>query len=191
MGFIIEIVAHLTGIVVEEIDGFADFGDGVAEGFTGFADQNADQRLHLIFHQHRRAFKDRRSLLRRGGKPDRRVIDCAGQRQFNLFRAGFTHVADDIFRLGRVNYRLQFPGNDRMFQRRQRLPFVQCAVQQRGGEGGQTMFVGQIQARGVAAAFAVQIARQRDLRMGQTGLTLLLSQFFHGADRVGNQLIQR
>ncbi|VTM88984.1 Uncharacterised protein [Raoultella ornithinolytica] len=66
MGFIIEIVAHLTGIVVEEIDGFADFGDGVAEGFTGFADQNADQRLHLIFHQHRRAFKDRRSLLRRG-----------------------------------------------------------------------------------------------------------------------------
>ncbi|VFT76744.1 Uncharacterised protein [Klebsiella aerogenes] len=53
------------------------------------------------------------------------------------------------------------------------------------------MLVRQIETGGVAAAAAVEIARQRDFRMRQAGLAFLLRQFFYRADRVGHQLVQR
>ena len=99
MGFIIEIVAHLTGIVVkEEIDGFADFGDGVAEGFTGLRTRMPISVCIRSFHQHRCAFMIAARSCggwqnQIGGSIDWRWSAPA----FNLFRAGFTHAADDIF----------------------------------------------------------------------------------------------
>lgn len=65
MRFVVEIITHLTGVVVQEVDRLTHFGDGVAEGFTRFTHQNADKLLHLIFHQHRRAFQNGGTLLRR------------------------------------------------------------------------------------------------------------------------------
>ncbi len=50
MGFVSEIIPHLSGVVVEKIDRFAHFGNGVNEGFSGFTHQNTNQLLHLAFH---------------------------------------------------------------------------------------------------------------------------------------------
>ena len=128
MGFVVKIVAHLAGIIVEEIHRFAHFGNRVAEGFPRFAYQDAHQGRHLAFHQHRGAFEDRCALLRRGGEPDWRVVNRAGQRLLNFVIAGFAHVADDIFWLRRVDDWLHFAFGHRVLQHRQRLPFVQRAV---------------------------------------------------------------
>ena len=191
VGFIIEIVAHLAGIVVEEVNGFAHFGDGVAEGFTRFAHQDPHQGRHLAFHQHRGTLENGGALLRRGGEPDWRVVDSAGQRLLHFVIAGFADVADNVLWLSRVDYRLHLAFGYRLLQHRQCLPFMQGAVEQGRGEGGQTMLVSQIQTGGVAPAAAVEIARQRDFRMRQAGLAFLLRQFFYRADRVGHQLVQR
>jgi hypothetical protein len=45
VGIIGEIIAHLYRVVMQEIDRFAHFGDGVGEGFAGFAHQQAQQWL--------------------------------------------------------------------------------------------------------------------------------------------------
>ena len=191
MSFIIEIVAHLAGVIVQEVNGFAHFSDGVAEGFTRLAHQDPHQGRHLAFHQHRGALKNGGALLRRSGEPDRRIVDSAGQRLLHFSVAGFADVADDIFRLCRVNHRLHLAFGHRLLQHRQCLPFMQRAVEQGRGEGGQTVLVRQIETGGVAPAAAVEIARQRDFRMRQAGLAFLLRQFFYRADRVGHQLVQR
>ena len=128
MGFVIKIRAHLACVIVQEIHRFTHFGNGIAEGFSRLAHQDTHQRWHLAFHQYRSAFEDRRALLRRGGEPDRRVVDRAGQRQLNFSLAGFAHVADDIFWLRRVDDWLHFAFGNRLLQHRQRLPFMQRAV---------------------------------------------------------------
>ena len=128
MGFIVKVGAHLRGVVVQEIHRFAHFGNGVAEGFSSLAHQNTNQRLHLIFHQHRSALKDRGALLRRGGEPDRRIVHRVIQRQAHFRLAGLTGVADDIPRLGRVDNR-RHPGVvHRQLQHRLRLPLLRRAV---------------------------------------------------------------
>lgn len=53
------------------------------------------------------------------------------------------------------------------------------------------MFVGEIQTRRVDAAFAVQLARQGNLRMRQTNLAFLSRHFLNGLHRIGNQFVQR
>ncbi|MNC03661.1 hypothetical protein D3C75_510770 [compost metagenome] len=118
MSFVGKVVAHLSGIVVQEVDRFADFGDGVTEGFTCFAYQNANQLLHLIFHQHRSAFQDRRTLLWRGGEPDWGVVHRAVKRQLHFLLAGFPRIADHIFRLGRVNHRQHVAVGHRLLEDR-------------------------------------------------------------------------
>ena len=128
MGFVVEIIAHLTGVVVQEVDRLAHFGDGVAEGFTRFTHQNADKLLHLIFHQHRRAFQNGGTLLRRGGKPDWRVVHRALQGLLHFRFRGFAHVADDILRLCRVEHRLHFTVLNGLLKDRPGLPLLQCAV---------------------------------------------------------------
>ncbi len=191
MGFVVEIIAHLTGVVVQEVDRLAHFGDGVAEGFTRFAHQNADKRLHLIFHQHRRAFQNGGTLLRRGGEPDRGVIHRAVQRLIHLRFGGFTHVADDIFWLRRVDDRLHVAVSNGLLQHRFRLPLLQRAVEQGRGEGRQTVFVGEIQPRRVDATLAVQLARQGNLRMRQANLAFLGRHLLNGLHRIGDQLVER
>ncbi len=118
VGFIIEIVAHLTGIIVQEVDRFAHFSNGVAEGFASFAHQDPHQRRHLAFHQHGGALKNGGAFLRRSGEPNWRVIDSAGQRQLHFGIAGFADVADDIFRFRRVDDRLHFAFGHRLLQHR-------------------------------------------------------------------------
>ena len=76
MGFIIEIIANLTGIIMQEVYRFAHFRNGVAEGFTRFAYQDANQLLHLTFHQNGGTMQNGGALLWRCGEPDRRVIRC-------------------------------------------------------------------------------------------------------------------
>src|SRR5262249_40581020 len=39
----------LVGVVAEEIDGLADFGDGVGRRLAGFSDDKAEERGHLRF----------------------------------------------------------------------------------------------------------------------------------------------
>ncbi|MNC16785.1 hypothetical protein D3C75_646470 [compost metagenome] len=80
MGFVIEIIAYLACVVMQEIDRFTHFGNRIAEGFTGFAHQNANQLLHLTFHDHRCTLKNRGAFLRRRGEPDWRVVYRAFQR---------------------------------------------------------------------------------------------------------------
>ncbi len=189
--FVIEIIAHLACVVVQEIDGFTHFGDGVAEGFPRFAYQNPDERLHLIFHQHRRAFQNGGTLLRRRGEPDWRVVHRAVQRLIDFRFGRFTHVADNIFRLGRVDHRLHVAVLDRLLKDRFGLPFLQRAVEQGRREGRQTVFVGEIQARRVDAACAIQLARQGNLRMRQTNLAFLRGHLLYGLHRIGYQLVQR
>ena len=191
MGFVIEIIAHLTGVVVQEVDGLAHFGNRVAEGFTRLAHQNADERLHLIFHQHRCTLQNRGALLRRRGEPDRGVVNRAVQRLIHFRFGRFTRVADDILRLGRVDHRLHFAVCNGLLQHRFGLPLLQRAVEQGRGEGRQTVFVGEIQTRRVDAAFAVQLARQGNLRMRQANLAFLCRHLLNGLHRVGHQLVER
>lgn len=103
MGFVSEIIPHLSGVVVEKIDRFAHFGNGVTEGFSGLTHQNTNQLLHLAFHQHGSAVQNRCAFSRRRGKPDWRVINRTFQRLFYFTRRGFTHIAHNIFRFRRVN----------------------------------------------------------------------------------------
>ncbi|MNE02612.1 hypothetical protein D3C80_950930 [compost metagenome] len=173
VGFVIEIVAHLARIVMQEINRLAHFGNRVAEGFTRFAHQNADQLLHLAFHQDRGAFQNCGTLLRRCSKPDRRVIDGIFQRQLYLAFGGFTHKSDNIFRFGRVDNGLHFTGVHRLRKNRFGLPFLQRAVEQGRGERRQAVFVRQIQTRRVDAIFPVQLARQGDFRVREADLAFL------------------
>ena len=191
MGFVIEIITNLACVVVQEVDRFTNFGNGVAEGFTCFAYQDPDERLHLVFHQHRSTFQNGATLLRRRCEPDWRVIHRAVQRLIHFCFGCFPHVADDIFWLRRVNHGLHFAISDGLLQNRFGLPFLQRAVEQGGGEGGQTVFVRQVQARGVHATFAVQFTRQRDLRMRQANLTFLGRHLLNRLHRIGNQLVKR
>ncbi len=191
MGFVVKVVADLTGIVVQEVNGLAHLGDGVAEGFTRLAHQNANQLLHLIFHQHRSTFEDRGALLRRSGEPDRRVVHRAVEGQIHFLFGRFPGKADDIFRLGRVDHRLHFASDNRLLEDRSGLPFLQGAVQQRRGERCQAVFVRQVQTGGVDAPVAVQLARQGNLRMRQAHLTFLGSHFLDGLHRIRHQLVQR
>ena len=181
VGFIIKVVTNLTGVVVQEVNCFTHFGNGVAEGFPGFAHQNTHQRLHLIFHQHRGAFQDCGTFLRRGGEPDWRVVHRAFQRLFDFVAGRFADIAHHIFRFSRVNHRHHIAVSNRMLQHWLRRPLVQRAVEQRRGEGGQTMFVSDI----------VEVTRQRDFRMRQTGCAFLQRHFLNRQHRVGNQLVQR
>ena len=191
VGFVVEIIAHLTGVVVQEVDRLAHFGDGVAEGFTRFTHQNADQLLHLIFHQHRRAFQNGGTLLRRSGKPDWRVVHRALQGLLHFRFRGFAHVADDILRLCRVDHRLHFTVFNGLLKDRFGLPLLQCAVKQGGRERRQTVFVGEIQTRRVDATCTIQLARQGNLRMRQTNLAFLRRHLLNGLYRVGHQFVQR
>ncbi|CCJ91965.1 hypothetical protein BN132_3893 [Cronobacter turicensis 564] len=191
MGFVIEIVADLACVITQEVDRFAHFGNGVGEGFTGFAHQNANQCLGLVFHQHGGALKDSGALLRRGGEPDRRVVYRALQRLRHFGFGGFTGVTDDIARLGGVDHRRQFAIIHGVFQHRQGAPFLQRAVQQRRGERRQAVFVRQIKPGGVNAPFAVKILRQRNFRVRQTDAAFLRRQLFDRADRIGHQIVKR
>ncbi|MNY42377.1 hypothetical protein D3C86_1772610 [compost metagenome] len=129
---------------MQEVDRLAHFGDGVAEGFPGFAYQNANQLLHLAFHQNRGTFKDCSTFLRRRRKPDWRVVHRIFQRHFNFFSGGFAGKPDDIFRLRRVDHRLHVACVYGLLKDRFRLPFLQGAIQQSRREGRQTVFVRQI-----------------------------------------------
>ncbi|CCJ78901.1 hypothetical protein BN135_3965 [Cronobacter muytjensii 530] len=191
VGFVVEIVTHLACVIAQEIDRLAHLGDGVGEGFTGFTHQNADERLGLGLHQYCGALKDGGALLRWGGKPDRRVINRAFQRLRHFRFAGFAGVTDDIARLRRVNDRRQLAFFHGVFQHRQRAPFLQGAVEQRRREGGQAVFIRQIETSRVHAAFAVKILRQRNFRVRQTDAAFLRGQFLDGAHRVGHQIVQR
>ncbi|MNO03166.1 hypothetical protein D3C81_2237890 [compost metagenome] len=59
---------------MQEVDCFTHFGNGVAKGYTCFANQNANQLLHLAFHQNGGAMQNSGALLRRRCEPDRRII---------------------------------------------------------------------------------------------------------------------
>lgn len=122
MGFVIKVVAHLSCIIVQEVDRLADFGNGVTEGFTGFTHQNADQILHLAFHHYGSALQNGGALLRRRGKPDGPFADGRIQRCRNFCGRGMTHVADHVQRLRRVKHRQQFSRLQRTNNQRLRLP---------------------------------------------------------------------
>ncbi len=51
MAIIGEVIPDYTGVIMQEVHGFTDFGDGITEGFTRLTHQYSHQRLHLIFHQ--------------------------------------------------------------------------------------------------------------------------------------------
>ena len=53
------------------------------------------------------------------------------------------------------------------------------------------MFVGEIQPRRVDATFAVQLARQGNLRMRQANLAFLGRHLLNGLHRIGDQLVER
>ena len=191
MRFIIEIVTHHAGVVAQEINRFAHFGDGVVIGFARFAHQNADQLLHAVFHILRGAIEDRRALVRRRRKPDWSGVHRRIQRQRHFRFAGFAHLADDIARRGRIDDRTGFAVAQLAVDNRLRQPGLRGAAQQGAGERRQTMFVGHIDARRVAASRAVEIARQRDLRMRQANRPFARAQFFHCRHRIGHQLVNR
>ena len=134
MGFIIEVIADLTGIIVQEVYRFAHFRNGVAEGFTRFAHQNANQLLHLAFHQNGGAMQNSGALLWRCGEPDRRVIYRVLQCLFHFAVSRFTHVTDNVFRFGRVDDWRHFTVSNRMFEYWLSVPFLQRAVEQGGGK---------------------------------------------------------
>lgn len=106
MAVVGEIVAHLAGVVVQEVHRFAHFGDGVVEGFTRFTHQNAQQALQLTLHQLGGAFEDRGALRRRRSEPDWAGGRGGVERTADFAFGGFTYVADHIARLGRVDHRL-------------------------------------------------------------------------------------
>ncbi|CFW71712.1 Uncharacterised protein [Salmonella enterica subsp. enterica serovar Bovismorbificans] len=124
MRFVIEIVTHLTGIIMEEVYRFAHFGNGVAERFPRFAHQQANQLLHLVFHQYRRPLQNGGAFLRRRRKPNRRLIDRVLQRLFNLAFCRFASPANNIFRFRRVDNRRHLTVGHRLFQHRFGLPFL-------------------------------------------------------------------
>ena len=186
-----EIIAHLTGVVMQEVDCFAHFGDGVVKGFARFAHQNAQQALQLAFHQFGGALKNGGALGRRGGKPDWTGGSGGVERPADFTFGGFTHITDHVARLGRVNDRLlhaliQLGVNNRLC-----APGLSSAGQQCAGQRRQTLFVRQVQAAGVDALGAIEFTRQRNAWVRQSKLTLAGGQGFNRGDRIGNQFVER
>src|SRR5690606_18585933 len=59
---VVEVAAYLGAIKAQKVHRFADFSDGVDEGFACLADQYADQLMNSTFHQLGRPLQGRGAL---------------------------------------------------------------------------------------------------------------------------------
>ncbi len=71
MRFVIEIVTHLTGIIMEEVYRFAHFGNGAL--LNVFPLRAPTGQSTAAFHHHRRPLQNGGAFLRRRRKPNRRL----------------------------------------------------------------------------------------------------------------------
>ncbi|ESS37073.1 Flagellar hook-length control protein FliK [Burkholderia cenocepacia KC-01] len=194
-----EFAADLRRVVAQEVDRFADFGDRVRQRLAGFAHDQAHQRVHLRFeevsgaHQAIGACVDRRRL------PDRRGGHCMRERRAHVLGRRFADRADDVALVGRVTHVARRRVGKRVIgEHRRRAPRVVRAREQRGRQRRETMFVRQVEAHRVGTLVAVQVARQRDLRVRRAerhDLRRLVDrigdQFLHGHGLVRNAVHER
>ncbi len=163
MAVVAEVLARLHGVEAQEVHRLAHLGDAVAEGLAGFAGEQAHQRLELRFHQVGGAFQHGGTLGRRGGLPDR----CGGLGGVHcvadVLGAGLLYPADQVAQIGRVAHFGPVATALGTSQNRPRAPLVMA--EQRAGQRGQAVLVGQIEAAGIGAHLAVQLDRQWDAWM--------------------------
>ncbi len=187
-----EPAAHLRRVVAQEIHRLAHFGDGIGQRLARLADDQAHQALHLAFHQVGRALEQRGARLGRGGLPDRRGGGGGRQRGIHIRRRCLGHVADHVAQVGRVAHRLRrAPRVRRIADGRRGRPSHTGAREQGGRQRGEPLLVGQVDARRIGAHIAVELARQRDLRMRQAQRAFFCVHRFHHRHRVGDQRVER
>ncbi|MNO85343.1 hypothetical protein D3C76_767150 [compost metagenome] len=165
VGVVAEIVARLYCVVTQEVDRFADFGDGVGVGLAGFTSQQAHQWLNLAFHQVSGTFQNRRTFGRRGGLPDRSSVQCALDSVVDVFDGSFLNMPDHIAVIRRIQHWCRGFVARRATEHRRSFPVGMGRGEQGAGQRSQTMFVGHVDAAGVGAFGTVQITRQRNARV--------------------------
>ncbi len=111
MCVVAETATNLRGVVTQKkVDGFTHFGDGIAQGFTGFAHDQTHQRLHFGFHQIGCAFQQSGARGGRRGLPDGPGVLGAGEGAGDVIDRGFNHIPHHIAVVGRIAHRLFLSG---------------------------------------------------------------------------------
>src|SRR3954467_6996635 len=110
-----------------------------------------------------------------------------GQCCIDLGGGGLDHGADGVAVVGRVQDVAGFAGLGTVGQQWDGLIAGFGAGEQGCGEGGQALFVGQVESCGVLSLAVEQVAGQGDLRVGGSDRLDRLGD----GDRVGDQLVDR
>ena len=135
----------------------------------GFAHDQAHQRVHLRFEQVGGAGEAVGALADGRRLPDRRGGNGVRDRRAHLLRRCLDHRADHVAQIGRIAHvaRRAVAGKlaARRFEHRRRAPRIVRAREQRRRQRRQPMLVRQVEAHRIEAFVAVQLARQRDLRV--------------------------
>ncbi|CAB3925919.1 hypothetical protein LMG26858_05800 [Achromobacter anxifer] len=185
---------RLVGVIAQEIHGLAHLGYGVGQRLAGFAHDQAQQGLHLLFQQLRGAAQALRALGHRRGLPDRRGIGGGAQGGLGLVRLRLDDVAHHVAQIGGVadlDGAGGIPCLLALAQHGAGAPRNGGAGQQGRGQRAQAMLVAQIQARGVdprtLLRIAIEFARQRNLFVRRAQRHDARG----GLDGIGHQLFDR
>ena len=89
--------SRLHGVITAEIDGFANFGQGILQGTTGLRADQPDESLAVGFQEVRRAFQDFRAVVAAPGIPMRlrccRRVECG----IDVAAGGLNHRTRGVF----------------------------------------------------------------------------------------------
>ena len=174
---------RLGGVIAQEVDRLAHFGDRIGVGLARLAHDEADEVVVRGFERVRGAAQDRRAFVRRHGGPRRRRLGRDPDRRRNVVRTGVASMADDIGVIGRIAHRLAL--FIRRSKRRERAPVRPRARFQPMREFGEPLLVGEIDAPRIDALGSVKVARQGDLLMRRARRLDLQRE----GDRIGDQLV--
>ena len=167
-----ELLACLLGVIAQEVDRFAHFGNTVGQALASFLDAQCHELRQARFELVRRVFQDRGAAGGRGAVPGRLRGHGVGQGLLHGGTVGRLPLADDLAGVGRVGHVQQRSARVGTGHQRRGMP---PALTRRGhgrvellGQSAQIVVVGEIDAHGVLPVMvlaAQQIDRQRDFRM--------------------------
>ena len=161
-----EIGAGAGGVVAQVIRRLAHLRQRRRDRPPAFADDERHQRRPVAFVEFGGALEDRGALGGRKALPDRSGARRGGERRLDGRGIGGDRRADLPAPVGGIEHRLAAPGDFRAADDRRGAGRLAQRRRQAIAQLAERMAVGEVDARRVRPLGPIEVARQRDVRMG-------------------------